>query len=280
VRRQEDPIPHPQQERPGPGPAARAPGDGPAAPAAAAPETVARGARVVARDLTRRFGRNTALDQLSLEIAPGETFGLLGANGAGKTTFIRLITGYLVPTAGHVEVDGHSPVTDPRAVHARLGYVAETSRLYPDLRVESFLRFAGEVHGLSGRALESALERGIERFGLGVVARRLVGNLSKGFQQRVSLAQAFLHDPALLIVDEPTSGLDPLQQAEVDDVLAGLRGERTVILCTHHLEEARALTSRVAVLRQGRRVALGPPEEVLGGEDPLGLFRAAPTGET
>jgi ABC-2 type transport system ATP-binding protein len=234
----------------------------------------AAGARVEAVDLTRRFGPNLALDRLTLSIEPGETFGLLGANGAGKTTFIRLITGYLIPNAGTVTVDGFSPIMQARAVHARLGFVAETSRLYPDLRVERFLRFAGAVHGLSGKPLEEAVERSIARFALSAVARRLVGNLSKGFQQRVSLAQAFLHDPALLIVDEPTSGLDPLHQAEVDEVLAGLRGERTVILCTHDLAEARALASRVAVLRQGRLVAVGGAEEVLGGDDPLALFRA------
>ena len=232
------------------------------------------GAVVEATALTRRFGPNTALDRLSLRIEPGETLGLLGANGAGKTTFIRLITGYLIPSEGTVTVDGFSPVTRPDAVHARLGYVAETSRLYPDLRVARFLRFAGAVHGLSGDALEEALERCLERFSLRGVAHRLVGNLSKGFQQRVSLAQAFLHEPALLIVDEPTSGLDPLQQDEVDAVLSGLRGERTVILCTHDLSEARALATRVAVLRQGRLVASGPTEEVLGGPDPLALFRA------
>ena len=233
-----------------------------------------RGARVEAKALTRRFGPNTALDHLDLAVEPGETLGLLGANGTGKTTFIRLITGYLVPTGGTVTVDGFSAVTRPAEVHARLGYVAETSRLYPDLRVARFLRFAGAVHGLSGGALEAALDRSLERFSLRGVANRLVGNLSKGFQQRVSLAQAFLHDPALLIVDEPTSGLDPLQQDEVDGVLAGLRGERTVILCTHDLAEARALASRVAVLRQGRLVASGPTAEVLGGPDPLSLFRA------
>jgi ABC-2 type transport system ATP-binding protein len=232
------------------------------------------GARVEARELTRRFGPNTALDRVTLAIEPGETFGLLGANGAGKTTLIRLITGYLIPTSGTLAVDGFSPVTRPAAVHAKLGYVAETSRLYPDLRVERFLRFAGEIRGLSHALLEDAVERALDRFSLRHVSRRLVGNLSKGFQQRVSLAQAFLHDPALLIVDEPTSGLDPMQREEVDAVLAQLRGERTVILCTHDLAEAQALTSRVAVLRQGRLVALGPTEEVLGGSDPLALFRA------
>jgi ABC-2 type transport system ATP-binding protein len=238
------------------------------------------GARIVAQNLTRRFGSHTALDRLDFEIERGETFGLLGANGAGKTTFIRLVTGYLIPTSGSVTVDGVSPAINPRDVQRRLGYVAESSRLYPELRVEGFLRFAGRARGLRGNTVEQAVERVLERFDLADVRRRLVGNLSKGYQQRVSLAQAFLHEPPLLIVDEPTSGLDPLQQAEVQSVLADHRGHRTVILCTHDLAEARALTSRVAVLSRGRIVAIGATEEVLGAGDPLDLFRGRTAGIT
>lgn len=233
------------------------------------------GARVEARGLTRRFGPTLALDDLTLAIEPGETFALLGANGAGKTTFIRLVTGFLVPSAGEVRVDGHSPTREPAAVHGRLGYVMETTRLHPELRVRGFLRFAGGVHGMRGRTLERAVDAAIERFALGPVAERLIGNLSKGTAQRVSLAQAFLHDPPLLIADEPTSGLDPAQQADVREVLRGLRGQRTLILCTHQLEEARTLASRVGVLRRGRLEALGTPEDVLGEGEPLHLFRAA-----
>jgi ABC-2 type transport system ATP-binding protein len=232
------------------------------------------GCRIEARDLTRRFGDHVALDRLTLAIEPGETFGLLGANGAGKTTFIRLVTGYLAPSSGAVKVDGLSPVRDARAVHARMGFVGETSRLYPELRVRGFLRFAAGARGLAGGALAEAVDRTLERFGLGPVAGRPIGQLSKGFQQRVSLAQAFLHDPALVIVDEPTSGLDPLQQEEVRALLASAPGRRTVLLCTHDLGEARALAQRVAVLRAGRLVALGPTAEVLAGE-PLALFGAA-----
>ncbi len=235
-----------------------------------------RGCRVDAEQVVRRFGERVALDALDLAIRPGESFGLLGANGAGKTTFIRLVTGYLVPTSGSVSVDGFSPVTHPDAVHRRTGYVPETSRLYPELGVRSFLRFAGGARGLSGPALEEAVERTLADFFLEDVAHRVVGNLSKGYQQRVSLAQGFLHDPQLLIVDEPTSGLDPLQQEEVRNVLARARGRRTLILCTHDLTEARALADRVAVLRQGRLVALGPAEQVLGGPSPLDLFRPDP----
>ncbi|MED5261991.1 MAG: ABC transporter ATP-binding protein [Myxococcota bacterium] len=235
----------------------------------------ATGAHVQARELGRRFGDHAALDRVSLEVQRGETFGLLGANGAGKTTFIRICTGYLVPTSGSLRVDGISPAEHPRGVQERLGYVTETSRLYPELRVQGFLRFAGGARGLRGSALDEAVESALDRFDLTAVARRLVGNLSKGYQQRVSLAQAFLHDPALVIVDEPTSGLDPLQQGDVREILAELQGQRTVILCTHDLAEARALTSRVAVLSHGRLLRTGPTEEILGEGDPLDLFRRA-----
>ncbi len=234
-----------------------------------------------ARELGRRFGQHVALEGLTLAIERGEAFGLLGANGAGKTTFIRLVTGLLLPSSGQVLVDGHSSAREPAWVRARLGFVPETSRLYPDLRVRSFLRFAGGARDLRGPALERAVDQGLERFGLGEVAHRLVGHLSKGFQQRVSLAQAFLHDPPLVIVDEPTGGLDPLQQDEVRSVLRGLRGERTLLLCTHDLGEARQLTERAAVLHEGRLVASGPTGALLDAGEPLALFRGRdPHGPT
>ena len=140
--------------------------------------------------------------------------------------------------------------------------------------MRSFLRFCGGARDLAGEPLDAAIERVVERFQIGTVIDRLVGNLSKGFQQRVSLAQAFLHDPDLVIVDEPTSGLDPVQQSEVREVLASLRGERTVLLCTHDLHEAEALTERVAVLRSGRLIAEGETASVLGSGDPMALFRS------
>ncbi len=230
---------------------------------------------IEARGLTRRFGDHLAVDSLDLRVPARSTFGLLGANGAGKTTLIRMVTGFLLPSAGSVRVQGRSPVTEPAEVRKGLGFVMETSRLYPELRVLGFLRFAGGARGLSGGKLEAAVERVIAQFELAPMARRLIGNLSKGYQQRVSLAQAFLHDPPLVIVDEPTGGLDPVQQALVQDVLAELRGERTVVLCTHDLQEARRLTSRVAVLQSGRLLREGPTEEVLGDRDPLDLFRSA-----
>ena len=239
-------------------------------------DSVPHGATVVATALARRFGDRPALAGVDLRIEAGESFGLLGANGAGKTTFIRLLTGYLVASSGSVTVDGFSPIADARAVHERIGFVAETSRLYPELRVRGFLRFAGGVRGLSGAALRDAVDRALARFTLEDVALRPIGNLSKGYQQRVNLAQAFLHDPALLIVDEPTAGLDPLQQAEVRRELREAAGARTVLLCTHDLSEARELTTRVAGLSRGRLVACGPTAEILGSDDPLALFRGTP----
>jgi ABC-2 type transport system ATP-binding protein len=234
---------------------------------------------IEARGLTRRFGRHLALDALDLQIRAGETFGLLGANGAGKTTFIRLVTGFLLPSAGSVWVDGVSPTAHPARVQQRLGFVTETSRLYPELRVLGFLRFCGGARGLAGPALEAALEQTIERFQLQPVTSRLVGNLSKGYQQRVSLAQAFIHDPPLVVVDEPTGGLDPLQQREVQELLRGLSGERTIVLCTHDLYEAGALASRVGVLHSGRLLAEGPTQELLGRENVLALFRPEGAGD-
>jgi ABC-2 type transport system ATP-binding protein len=232
---------------------------------------------IEARGLTRRFGDHVAVDALDLAIPANTTYGLLGANGAGKTTFIRMVTGFLLPSAGSVRVLGRSPVDEPGRIRERLGFVTETSRLYPELRVQGFLRFAGGARGLRGRELSAAIERVIERFGLAPMARRLVGNLSKGYQQRVSLAQAFLHDPDLVIVDEPTGGLDPVQQAQVQGALEQLRGERTIVLCTHDLSEARRLASRVAVLRDGRLLREGPTGTVLGEDDHLALFREEAT---
>ncbi len=239
-----------------------------------------RGVAIEATALSRRFGERIALDRLTLRIASSESFALLGANGAGKTTFIRLLTGALLPSAGELTVDGLSPALRPAEVHARLGFVMETSRLYPELRVQGFLRFMGGARGLAGAALARAVEVALARFELTGVATRLVGNLSKGYQQRVSLAQAFLSDPPLVIVDEPTGGLDPVQRREVQTLLLGLRGRSTLLLCTHDLEEARTLATRVAVLNAGRLVAEGPPAEVLGGGDELAVFRSLPERAT
>ena len=229
-------------------------------------------ARVEARGVSKRFGELVALDDFSVEIAAGEVFGLIGPNGAGKTTFLRVLTGYWLPTSGDVHVDGHSVVRDPARVQEQLGYACEQPKLYMDHRVDTFLRFMGELRGLSGSKLASAVERSVERFGLEEVRRRRIGLLSKGFRQRVSLAQALLHDPALLVVDEPTVGLDPRQQIELRRIIQSLGGEHTVLLCTHQLREAEATCNRVALLHRGRLRTIASSEEIREGGSLEKLF--------
>ncbi|MFQ5697787.1 MAG: ABC transporter ATP-binding protein [Myxococcota bacterium] len=212
--------------------------------------------------MTKRFGERVVLGDLSLEIAPGEVFGLIGPNGAGKTTFLRILTGYWLPTEGDVRVDGLSVVDDPQAVQSLLGYAPEQPKLYTDHRVDVFLRTMGALHGLSGPSLRAATEKGVERFGLQEVCRRRIGLLSKGFRQRVSLAQALIHDPPLLVIDEPTVGLDPRQQIELRGLIQSLGGRHTIVICTHQLREAEALCDRVALLDGGRLQAIATAAQI------------------
>jgi ABC-2 type transport system ATP-binding protein len=229
-------------------------------------------AKVEAKRVTKRFGELVALDDFSIEIGGGEIFGLIGPNGAGKTTFLRLLTGYWLPTSGELYVDGRSVVTDRGAVQERLGYACEQPKLYVDHRVDSFLRLMGELRGLERAQLAEAVDRSVARFGLEEVRRRRIGLLSKGFRQRVSLAQAMLHDPPLLVVDEPTVGLDPRQQIELRRIIQALGGAHTVVLCTHQLREAEAVCDRVALLHRGRLRTITSADEVRAGSSLERLF--------
>ena len=202
------------------------------------------------------------------------------SNGAGKTTTMRVLTGYLPAThAERVMVAGHDVLRESLEVRRRIGYLPESVPLYREMRVREMMLFHGRLHGMDRSTLRKRVPEVLERVGVLERERQLVGKLSRGLKQRAGLAVALLPDPEVLILDEPTSGLDPLQQGEVQDVIAGLRGQRTVLLCTHDLAEARKLTSRVAILYQGRLVRIGATEEVLAGDDPLALFRgeAAPS---
>ncbi|MFQ5513358.1 MAG: ABC transporter ATP-binding protein [Myxococcota bacterium] len=232
-------------------------------------------AKIEARDVTKRFGDRVVLDRLSLEIPPGEIFGLIGPNGAGKTTFLRILTGYWLPTSGDVLVDGLSVVESPYAVQQRLGYACEQPKLYMDHRVETFLTLIGELRGMHGAALEDAVEETIRRYSLQEVRRRRIGVLSKGFRQRVSLAQALLHTPPLLVIDEPTVGLDPRQQIELRRRIQSLAGRHTVVLCTHQLREAEVCCNRVALLDQGKLLRIASTEEIRAGGDLEQLFLEA-----
>jgi ABC-2 type transport system ATP-binding protein len=229
-------------------------------------------AKIEARAVSKRFGSVVALDELSLEVAPGEVFGIIGPNGAGKTTFLRILTGYWLASSGDVFVDGLSVTHERFKVQARLGYACEQPKLYADHRVDSFLRMMGQLRGLSGESLRDALELAVQRFGLESVTHRRIGVLSKGFRQRVALAQALLHDPPLLVVDEPTVGLDPAQQIELRRIIAGFRGRHTVVLCTHQLHEAEMICDHVALLDRGKLAALATADDIRTGGSLESLF--------
>ena len=194
------------------------------------------------------------MDDVSFSVPPGEVAALLGPNGSGKSTVMRCITGYFSPTQGQVRVCGIDAAAEPLGVRRRIGYLPEQVTLYPDLRVRRYLAFVGEVKGIPAGMRVGAVDAVIERCGLAEVADRLCGKLSKGYRQRVGLAQALLGDPEVLVLDEPTVGLDPVQTVELRGVIQRLRG-RTVLLSTHVLSEASALCSRVIILARGRLVA-------------------------
>jgi len=210
--------------------------------------------------LNRSFGMTYALTNVSFQVAPGEIVGLLGPNGAGKTTAMRILTGTLAPTSGTVLVAGHDVSAEPLAVRRRLGFMPEHVPLYPENRVHEFLYFVARLKGVPAGQREEQLNGIEELTGLTEVRGRLVGHLSKGFRQRVGLAQALIGDPDLLILDEPSAGLDPQQNVEIRDLIRSFRGKKTVLLSSHILSEVSLTCERVLILNRGRLVAEEKPE--------------------
>jgi ABC-2 type transport system ATP-binding protein len=215
-------------------------------------------------DLTKRYGAVTALKGVSFSVPTGQVVGFLGPNGAGKTTTMKILTGYLAPTAGTAVVDGHDVTSDPLPAQRVIGYLPEGNPLYPDMRVEEALRFAAEMHGLHGEERDRSIDEAIESVNLEDKRLRTCGTMSRGERQRVGLAQALLHRPRVLILDEPTSGLDPNQQAEMRDLIRALGRERTVILSTHVLTEVEAVCDRALIVSKGTLVADGTVAEIRG----------------
>jgi ABC-2 type transport system ATP-binding protein len=207
---------------------------------------------IVADQLTKWYGPRLAVDRVSLEVEAGEVMGLLGPNGSGKTTILRILTGYLRPSAGTARIAGLDVVNDSLLARGRVGYVPEDVPLYGSMGVREFLLFMARLKGLAGRALAGAVEAVIERLALGDVQRVLVGKLSRGYRQRVAIAQALLGNPDLLILDEPTNGLDPRQIIEMRGYIRALAGERTVLVTSHILGEIERVADRVAILLAGR----------------------------
>ena len=202
--------------------------------------------------VSRVLAARTVVENVNFELARGCVLGLLGVNGAGKSTTLRMIAGILAPSSGRVLIDGHAAHEHAHAARARLGYLPEQAPLYGELRVSEQLQFCARLHGLRGTAASAAVGRAIEQCGLGEVRARLLGNLSKGFQQRAGIAAAIVHDPALIVLDEPASGLDPLQAARIRALVRELGRERALILSTHLLPDVSACCDRVVILHGGR----------------------------
>ena len=215
-----------------------------------------------AEHLTKRYGPTLAVDDVSLHVGTGEVVGFLGPNGAGKSTTIRMLTGYLPPTSGSASLAGHDALTDAAAARRQLGYLPESNALYPEMRVDEYLHFVGRLHAMRRRSRRERMGYVTDRCGLSELRRRTIGRLSKGNRQRVGLAAALLHDPAVLILDEPTSGLDPNQITHIRDLIRELGGSHTVLLSTHLLPEAQRVSDRLIVIARGRIVAEGTPEEL------------------
>ena len=223
---------------------------------------------IEATGITRRYGRFTAVRDLDLEVPSGVVCGLLGPNGAGKTTTIRMITGMLPPDAGQLRVIGRSMPAERREALARIGYLPESAPSNPEMRVVEYLRFRARLLGLSRRARESSVAESLAACDLLGVERRLVGQLSKGFRQRVGLAAALLGDPKLLVLDEPTVGLDPRQLRDFRSLVRRLADRRTVLLSSHIMQEIEAVADRVVLMHQGRKLADDTVEAFrLGGEN-------------
>ncbi len=223
------------------------------------------------KDLVKTYGNVKALDGVTFAVQKGEIVGLLGPNGAGKTTTMRIITGYLRPDNGNAFVAGYDVIRYPIEVKRRIGYLPEDNPLYMDMRVVEYLEFIGEARGLYNSRLNDAIDRVVQIAGIAEVMKRLIGELSKGYRQRVGLAQALIHDPDILILDEPTSGLDPSQIVEIRGLIKKLGEEKTVIVSTHILPEVSATSSRVIIINKGKIVAQGTIDE---------LERKAEGGET
>jgi ABC-2 type transport system ATP-binding protein len=232
-------------------------------------EFLGRRQMISVKNLTKRFGSTVAVDNISFEVDKGEVVGFLGPNAAGKTTTMRMLTCYLAPDGGAASVAGFDVVADSLEVRRRVGYLPESAPLYADMKVASALEFIADVRGIPHDERAGRIAKMVDVCGLEAMVGRTIGTLSKGFKQRVGLAQTLIHDPEILILDEPTTGLDPSQIIEIRELIKQIGRERTVILSTHILPEVEVTCSRVLIISDGRIVASGTPQElqsVAGGE--------------
>jgi ABC-2 type transport system ATP-binding protein len=212
--------------------------------------------------LTKRFGSFTAVNDVTFNLARGEVLGFLGPNGAGKSTTMRMLAGFMIPSAGTARICGHDVQSDGVAARRVLGFLPEGAPTYPDMTVTGFLTFCAKVRGFVGRELKQRFEHAVELTHLGSVLLQPVETLSKGFKRRVGLAQALLHDPPVLVLDEPTDGLDPNQKHEVRSLIAQMASRKAIVISTHILEEVDAVCTRAMIIAAGRVVADATPAEL------------------
>ncbi len=220
--------------------------------------------------LSKYYGHQPAVDDISFEVPKGQILGLLGPNGAGKSTTMKMLTGYLAPTSGNITVAGHDVLTDSLAVRRSIGYLPENNPLYDDMNVLDHLQFVVRMREIPAARVRDRLRSVIDVCGLEAVLEKNTGQISKGYRQRLGLAQAIVHDPPVLILDEPTSGLDPNQIGEIRQLIKTLGSEKTLILSTHILPEVQSTCDRILIMNQGKLVADGSPDELVaraGGEE-------------
>jgi ABC-2 type transport system ATP-binding protein len=210
---------------------------------------------ITVKGLTKRYAHNTAVDQISFEVPKGQIVGFLGPNGAGKTTTMRMLTCFLTPSGGTANVAGFDILEQPLEVKKRIGYLPETPPVYPEMRIVEYLTFVGRLKGLAGSDLRSRVDYACERCAIADVRTKIIGKLSKGYRQRVGLAQAIIHNPDVLVLDEPTAGLDPKQINETRDLIKSLAGDHTIILSTHILPEVSQTCEQVIIINKGKVVA-------------------------
>lgn len=214
------------------------------------------------KQLGKRYGDVIAIDDVNFDVEKGGILAFLGPNGAGKTTTMRILTCFMPATSGTATIAGFDIFEEPMEVKRRIGYLPETPPLYPEMTVFEYLTFVAKIKGLSGKAITAGLSNVVEKCGLEAVYRRLIANLSKGYRQRVGLAQALIHNPDVLILDEPTVGLDPRQIIEIRELIKGLAGDHTIILSTHILPEATAVCHKVVIISRGKIVAVDSKEHL------------------
>ncbi|MEN6629106.1 MAG: ABC transporter ATP-binding protein [Sulfuricella sp.] len=217
---------------------------------------------VSASGLSRRYGARIAVHDIGFELRQGEVLGLLGPNGAGKTTTLQMLAGCLAPSSGGIEICGIDLLERPRQAKSLLGYLPETPPLYREMTVDEFLHFAARLHRVAKAAVPAAVDSAKQRCGLTEVGKRLIGSLSKGYQQRVGIAQAIVHNPRVVILDEPTVGLDPIQIREIRKLIRELGGEHSVILSTHILPDVESICDRVQIMSQGKLAFAGGMAEL------------------